>query len=83
MTDYVLYPAIDVREGRVVRLRQGDYAQETRYADDPLALAARFFRAANLVSSKLSRSAVAVFRCWSRGSAPWAPRVSRAVMTME
>ena len=45
MTDYVLYPAIDVREGRVVRLRQGDYAQETRYADDPLALASRYAEA--------------------------------------
>lgn len=45
MTDYVLYPAIDVREGRVVRLRQGDYAQETRYADDPLALASRYAQA--------------------------------------
>lgn len=39
---FVLYPAIDVREGRVVRLRQGDYAQETRYADDPLAVAADY-----------------------------------------
>ena len=27
---FTVYPAIDVREGRVVRLRQGDYAQETR-----------------------------------------------------
>lgn len=36
---YTLYPAIDVRNGRVVRLAQGDYAQETRYGDDPLALA--------------------------------------------
>ena len=36
---FTIYPAIDVREGRVVRLRQGDYAQETRYASDPLALA--------------------------------------------
>jgi len=39
---FIAYPAIDVREGRVVRLRQGDYAQETRYADDPFALAARY-----------------------------------------
>ena len=45
MTDYTLYPAIDVREGRVVRLRQGDYAQETRYADDPLSLASRYAEA--------------------------------------
>ena len=39
---FTLYPAIDVREGRVVRLRQGDYAAETRYAEDPLALARRY-----------------------------------------
>ncbi len=37
-----LYPAIDVREGRVVRLRQGDYAQETHYGDDPFAVARRY-----------------------------------------
>ena len=37
-----LYPAIDVRGGRVVRLRQGDYAQETTYADDPFAVAMRY-----------------------------------------
>lgn len=36
---FTAYPAIDVREGRVVRLRQGDYARETRYAEDPFALA--------------------------------------------
>jgi phosphoribosylformimino-5-aminoimidazole carboxamide ribotide isomerase len=34
-----------VRGGRVVRLRQGDYAQETRYADDPLAVAERYAQA--------------------------------------
>lgn len=37
-----VYPAIDVRGGQVVRLRQGDYAQETRYPSDPLSLAARY-----------------------------------------
>lgn len=40
-----LYPAIDVRDGRVVRLRQGDYAQETRYIDEPLAVAHRYAQA--------------------------------------
>ncbi|TLY51443.1 MAG: 1-(5-phosphoribosyl)-5-[(5-phosphoribosylamino)methylideneamino]imidazole-4-carboxamide isomerase [Gammaproteobacteria bacterium] len=35
-------PAIDLREGRVVRLKQGDYAQETRYDFDPLALSADY-----------------------------------------
>ncbi|MBW8823379.1 MAG: 1-(5-phosphoribosyl)-5-[(5-phosphoribosylamino)methylideneamino]imidazole-4-carboxamide isomerase [Xanthomonadales bacterium] len=38
---FTVYPAIDVRDGRVVRLRQGDYAQETRYDDDPFTLALR------------------------------------------
>lgn len=37
-----LIPAIDLRGGRVVRLEQGDYARETRYEDDPLALAQRY-----------------------------------------
>jgi phosphoribosylformimino-5-aminoimidazole carboxamide ribotide isomerase len=39
---FVVYPAIDVRNTRVVRLRQGDYEQERRYGDDPLALALRY-----------------------------------------
>lgn len=39
---FTAYPAIDVRDGRVVRLLQGDYARETRYADDPFAVAMRY-----------------------------------------
>src|SRR5262245_27747058 len=39
---FTVYPAIDVREGRVVRLAQGDYARETRYDADPYALAMRY-----------------------------------------
>lgn len=42
---FTVFPAIDVRDGRVVRLRQGDYAQETRYAADPLALATQYAEA--------------------------------------
>lgn len=38
----LLYPAIDLRGGRVVRLLQGDYDQETQYGDDPVAVAASF-----------------------------------------
>ena len=34
-----LYPAIDLRAGRVVRLYQGDFDQETVYALDPVAVA--------------------------------------------
>lgn len=37
-----LYPAIDLLGGRVVRLRQGDYADETVYGDDPCAVARGF-----------------------------------------
>lgn len=42
MSGFTLYPAIDVRDGRVVRLRQGDYRQETRYANDPLEQALQY-----------------------------------------
>ena len=37
-----LYPAIDLRGGRCVRLYQGDFDQETVYGDDPVAQAERF-----------------------------------------
>ena len=42
MTPFVVYPAIDMRGGNVVRLRQGDYADETVYGDDPVAVASAF-----------------------------------------
>ncbi len=34
-----VWPAIDLRGGKCVRLRQGDYAQETVFGDDPAAMA--------------------------------------------
>lgn len=34
-----VWPAIDLRGGRCVRLRQGDYGQETVFGDDPAAMA--------------------------------------------
>ena len=37
-----LFPAIDLRDGRCVRLYQGDYDRETVYADDPVAQAREF-----------------------------------------
>jgi phosphoribosylformimino-5-aminoimidazole carboxamide ribotide isomerase len=37
-----LYPAIDLLGGRVVRLRQGDYADETVYGSDAIAVAREF-----------------------------------------
>lgn len=40
-----LYPSIDIRGGRCVRLRQGDYGAETVYSDDPVAVARGFVAA--------------------------------------
>ena len=34
-----IWPAIDLRGGKCVRLRQGDYRQETVYGEDPAAMA--------------------------------------------
>jgi phosphoribosylformimino-5-aminoimidazole carboxamide ribotide isomerase len=36
------FPSIDLRDGRVVRLQQGDYARETVYDDDPVTVARRY-----------------------------------------
>ena len=40
--EFTLYPAIDVRDGRVVRLVQGDYERETRYPGTPIETAAGY-----------------------------------------
>lgn len=39
-----IIPAIDLRGGKCVRLRQGDYAQETVFGDDPAEMALRWAR---------------------------------------
>ncbi|MCL6510267.1 MAG: 1-(5-phosphoribosyl)-5-[(5-phosphoribosylamino)methylideneamino]imidazole-4-carboxamide isomerase [Anaerolineae bacterium] len=39
---FTIYPAIDLRNGRVVRLRQGDPSQQTTYSDNPSAVAKRW-----------------------------------------
>ena len=38
----VMIPAIDVRNGQVVRLQQGDYARQTTYSANPLKLAQHY-----------------------------------------
>ena len=38
----IIFPAIDLRRGRVVRLRQGRAEDETVYGDDPAQIAARW-----------------------------------------
>ena len=40
-----VFPAIDLRGGKCVRLLRGDYAQETVYANDPLAMAQKLVQA--------------------------------------
>jgi phosphoribosylformimino-5-aminoimidazole carboxamide ribotide isomerase len=37
-----IIPSIDLREGKVVRLYQGDYIQETVFSDDPLDVALQY-----------------------------------------
>jgi len=41
----IVFPAIDVRAGRVVRLSQGDFARETVYGDSPADVAESFVAA--------------------------------------
>ena len=40
----LIYPAIDLFQGKAVRLYKGDYAQMTVYSDDPCAIAEAFAR---------------------------------------
>ncbi|MBA4543031.1 MULTISPECIES: 1-(5-phosphoribosyl)-5-[(5-phosphoribosylamino)methylideneamino]imidazole-4-carboxamide isomerase [Thermoactinomyces] len=42
--NFQLYPAIDIRGGRCVRLTQGDYDRETVYGEDPLQVAQTWIR---------------------------------------
>ena len=39
---FVVYPAIDLIDGKCVRLYQGDYEKETIYEDDPISQALKF-----------------------------------------
>lgn len=42
MKPFTVYPAIDLRQGRVVRLVKGDPQRETVFGDDPAAMALRW-----------------------------------------
>ena len=42
---FVVYPAIDLRAGKVVRLKEGDPARMTAYSDDPAETARRWLSA--------------------------------------
>lgn len=38
----IIIPALDLLDGQIVRLKQGDYNQKTVYSDDPVAIAKKF-----------------------------------------
>jgi phosphoribosylformimino-5-aminoimidazole carboxamide ribotide isomerase len=55
MSNFTIYPAIDLRDGKVVRLKEGDPARMTFYGDDPsktadhwLSMGARWLHVVNL-----------------------------------
>jgi phosphoribosylformimino-5-aminoimidazole carboxamide ribotide isomerase len=43
--DMIIFPAIDLRRGKVVRLKQGDPGRETVFSEDPAAAAQRWISA--------------------------------------
>ena len=45
MSNFTVFPAIDLRNGKVVRLKQGDPNRQTTYSDDPAATARRWLEA--------------------------------------
>ncbi|MCY7768863.1 1-(5-phosphoribosyl)-5-[(5-phosphoribosylamino)methylideneamino]imidazole-4-carboxamide isomerase [Bacillus haynesii] len=45
MSEFTVYPAIDMRNGKCVRLIQGDYEKETIYGHSPLEMASLFAEA--------------------------------------
>ena len=58
----IIYPAIDLFEGKAVRLMRGDYAQMTVYSDDPVSVALGFKQAgasaAHIVDLEGARSGI-------------------------
>lgn len=45
MSSFTLFPAIDLRDGRVVRLQEGDPTRQKIYGDDPAAVALSWLKA--------------------------------------
>ena len=58
----ILYPAIDLVDGKAVRLYKGDYARMTVYSDDPVSVAQEFQKAGakrmHLVDLQAAKSGV-------------------------
>ena len=45
MNKFTIYPAIDLRAGQVVRLKEGDPGRQTKYSDDPAEVAEHWLEA--------------------------------------
>lgn len=45
MNRFIVYPAIDLRQGKVVRLQYGDPKRQTTFSEDPLEVAGRWVEA--------------------------------------
>ena len=54
-----IIPAIDIRDGKAVRLIQGDYDQERAYDDDPVVAARRWVDGGAVTSTRTNR-----WLCW-------------------
>jgi len=48
LTIKTLIPAMDIREGKVIRLTQGDFSKQITYSDDPLTILRQFIEAGAL-----------------------------------
>ena len=71
MDEFVVYPAIDLRGGKVVRLAQGDLARQTVYGDDPAAVAHENVFAVQFHPEKSQRAGQCLldaFAAWVRAS---------------
>ena len=62
---FTIYPAIDIRRGKVVRLRQGDFDRQTTYSTDPVSaalnyaeLGARWLHLVDLDASRYGTSTI-------------------------
>ena len=49
----ILYPAIDLKGGKCVRLSKGDFNKEKVYSEDPAAIAISFAEAVPILKIKL------------------------------
>ena len=66
-----IIPAIDVLDGRVVRLVQGDFARVTDFGTDPLEVAENYRRA--------GAQRCTLVNLWPRGVVAWASSPQKVV----